>query len=241
MAAYNFIFKVERILGVRFPIKKEKRWKYSVFSEVIFWDNYYKTKGSDWGDKYKLKFDPNLEVQKEVANYFPAKKDISILDVGAGPMTFLGKKFKGNNLNITATDPLADSYDHILLKYKIQPLVRTIKCDGEKLDQLFTENEFDIVLARNSIDHSYDPENIILNMIKLSSFRVILIHAENEANNENWYGLHQWNFSLENGDFIISGKNGRVNFSKEHSRLGKIDSYINPEDGLLYTIITKMK
>ncbi len=236
---HRFFFKLERMLGLRFPIPIRWRWELSVGSEIVFWDDYYKTKGEKWGDKYNLKFDPFLEIQPSISRYFPTKKRLRILDVGAGPMTFLGKVFNGERVDIIATDPLAEHYDAILDKYDIRPLVRTMKCQGEELDRLFEESSFDIVLAKNSIDHSYDPVKIILNMIKLTSHAVILIHAENEADNESWYGLHQWNFSCKDGDFIISGKGSSQNFTKNYQHLGKITCYLNPEDQLLYTVILK--
>ncbi|MEO9870206.1 methyltransferase domain-containing protein [Ekhidna sp.] len=236
---HRFIFKIEQVLGFRFPIPEKWRWQLSISSEVAFWDNYYRTKGGDWKNKYQLKFDPNLEVQPNISKYFPSSANLKILDVGAGPMTFLGKIFSGQKINITATDPLADQYDEVLGKYEIDPLVRTIKCHGEKLDGMFDESTFDVVLAKNSIDHSYDPVKVIVNMIKLTKDKVILIHAENEADNESWYGLHQWNFFVENGDFIISGRQTKVNFSAKYKNVVHIDSFIDEIDGLLYVVMTK--
>ena len=145
--------------------------------------------------------------------------EIHILDVGAGPLTYLGRKFHGKQINITAVDPLADEYDKILAKYQVQPLIRTEKLAGEELTTRFQPNTFDLVFARNSIDHSYDPERVILQMIEVvkPGRYVLLEHLPNEASKHHYIGLHQWNFSVSaDGDFLINSKLGNVNFTKKY-------------------------
>lgn len=152
----------------------------------------------------------------------PQKLKIYILDVGADPLTYLGKIFEGKRINITAVDPLADEYDLILDKYQIQPLIRTQKLAAEELTKRFSPSTFDLVVARNSIDHAYGPESGVLQMIDVvkSGQYVLLEHRQNEAENENYSGLHQWNFSLSaNGDFLISSKFDKVNKTKKYAEL----------------------
>jgi SAM-dependent methyltransferase len=148
----------------------------------------------------------------------PPQTEVHILDVGAGPLTYLGKKYEGKHVNITAVDPLSDEYDRILDKYQIQPLVRTQKLAAEDLTKRFPSGTFDLVFARNCIDHAYNPKRAILQMIEVvkSGRYVLLEHRPNEAENENYSGLHQWNFSLStNGDFLISSKFEKVNMTKK--------------------------
>jgi len=82
-------------------------------------------------------------------------------------LTFLGKIYKGKRVTITAVDPLSDEYDRILDKNQIQPLVRTQKLAAENLTKRFPSSNFDLVFARNSIDHAYKPERAILQMINV--------------------------------------------------------------------------
>jgi hypothetical protein len=80
----------------------------------------------------------------------------------------------------------------------------------------FTHNSFDLVWAQNSVDHSYDPIGVIeqaLCVVRLGCW-VVLVHGTNEAVNENWSGLHQWNFCGENDDFVIWNRTSRVNVSQ---------------------------
>jgi SAM-dependent methyltransferase len=92
----------------------------------------------------------------------------------------------------------------------ISPPIRTRKGYAEKLSKLFSANSFDFVLARNCVDHCYSPEKAMLEMLRVvrKNCNVLMIHYPNEGSNANYTGLHQWNFSSEGGDFIISSKKG---------------------------------
>jgi ubiquinone/menaquinone biosynthesis C-methylase UbiE len=107
-------------------------------------------------------------------------------------------------------------------KYQVAPLVKTRKADAENLEKIFPQNSFDLVFARNCIDHAYNPENAIKSMIgvlKKGCF-LLLEHIPNEAENEKYQGLHQWNFSQnEIGDFLISSKSKKINMTKKYADL----------------------
>ena len=201
------------------------RWKVGVSSEVDFWDSWFRTKGLEWATDYIERFDPNLALQSRPAALLPEQPKagkIRILDVGAGPLTYLGKKSGMREIEIVAVDPLAAEYDHILAKYQVSPPVKTEKLDAERLSVRFKPDTFDLVTARNCLDHSYNPEKAILEMISVVKPKcyVLLEHYENEALTANWQGLHQWNFSMSvNGDFIISSRLHQVNFSEKYSQL----------------------
>ncbi len=61
------------------------------------------------------------------------------------------------------------------------------KLEAEKITVRFKENIFDLVFARNSINHSYFPEISVLEMIKVikKNCYVLLLHRTNEAEQEN--------------------------------------------------------
>ena len=231
----------ERKLKLRLPIGSKLRWKFNISSEVRFWDKCIKTNGLIWPDEYTLRFDENLPLQREIAELLPNQDEVKILDVGAGPFTYLGKIHKNIKLNITAVDPLADEYDKLLVKYSINPIIHTEKLNAENLSKKFNENSFDLVFARNCIDHTYSPENSILEMIKVvrKGCYVLLMHKPNEAENEKWRGLHQWNFSSQNGSFFISSKNFNMNFTQKFSAICKVECYYDSNIDMLYTKILK--
>lgn len=230
---------IERKLKMRLPISPERRWKWNLISEVRFWDKFISVLNRN--DKYMFLLDPKLPLHDEIIKLLPYQEEIKILDVGAGPLTFLGKVYNKSKLNIDAIDPLAEEYDRILNKYQLIPPIRTTKLAAEKLREKYFENSFDFVYASNSIDHCYSPENAIVEMIKVvkKNHYILLKHKPYEATKQNWQGLHQWNFSEENGDFLISSKNYKINFSKRNRKLCTVKcEYDN--DNNLNTIIKKL-
>ncbi|MEO0585675.1 MAG: methyltransferase domain-containing protein, partial [Bacteroidota bacterium] len=170
------------------------KWKAGIKSEVIFWNKYLRTSGLHWPETFRFRTDPDAMLQSRPAELLPDHEAVQILDVGAGPFTYLGKKCEGREIKITAVDPLADEYDELLEKHNVEPPVRTIKVDGERLTETFEVDTFDLVFARNCIDHSYNPEQAILEMISVCKpdCYVLLEHRPNEAENERYVGLHQW-------------------------------------------------
>ncbi len=117
-----------------------------------------------------------------------------------------GKVWEGHKLQITAIDPLAEAYNNIIDAYHLTPPVRTQPCAGEALSATFPEQSFDFVYARNAIDHAVDPLVCIREMVKVakSGCSILLVHEENVGVKEKYHGLHHWNFTVEQGDFLFS-------------------------------------
>jgi len=219
---YTLIVIIKQKYKLPIPLNSRFYWKAGVQSEKRFWDHYFQTKGSRWSHLYQLRLEPDLPLQPRAVALLPPQSDICILDVGAGPLTVLGKKCTGKRISITAIDPLADEYNRILDKYHIQPIVRTQKLDAERLTEKFPSNTFDLVFACNSIDHTYDPEKAILQMINVTKkgCYILLDHGLDEAEHENYAGFHQWNFSMSaNGDFLIRSRSEQVNMSLKYAEV----------------------
>jgi SAM-dependent methyltransferase len=199
--------------------RSKSTWDAGIGHEVSFWDAFLKTQGFDaWKDDYRKKVDP----EAPLADYLCALMDhlpddpLRILDVGAGPLTTLGKTHPTKRLEITATDPLATQYDALLKAYQIEPPVRTIPVAAESLIARFARNTFHLATAYNCLDHSYDPVDAIRQMVALvkPTCHVYLCHVENEGQNQKYEGLHQWNFTIEDGDFIIRNADASTNMTK---------------------------
>ena len=232
----------EQKLKIRLPLPDKLRWQWNIRSELTFWDSYFETHGLDFPQDYLDRMNPNLELQPQLVELLPKdRRTVRLLDVGAGPLTFVGKKYSDYALQIDATDPLAAEYDGLINKYGLKPLVRTVSADAEKLTQHFPENSFDIVYARNCIDHTYSPEQALLEMVRVTKpgCFVLMEHVPDEAIHQNWSGLHNWNFSEENGDFIISSKTTKLNFSQKYKDICTTRAYMNDAKDWLYTEIKK--
>jgi SAM-dependent methyltransferase len=171
-------------------------------AEVAFW------KG--WFDRDDANLDKRLdpELTNQVVLDCLAQistNDVSILDVGAGPLSTLGSRMPGRVVRLTAVDPLADQYNRILSERGINPPVQTIACAGEDLLARFGPESFDIAFSENALDHALHPARIIHQMwslIRPGGF-VILIHNRNEAEHGSYGELHQWNFDERNKHCIV--------------------------------------
>jgi SAM-dependent methyltransferase len=184
-------------------------WKMSLPSEVRFWDDYIRTRGQccEAAAEFSFRMSPDSELQPWLQELLPppAEGVLKILDVGAGPLTWIGKKWGARTIQIHALDPLAAAYNKILDHYALNPPVRTAAVAGEDLPAVFPAASFDLVFARNSLDHSYNAPQVIKNMVAAtkSGGVVFLWHAQNEGERYNYQGLHQWNFRKENDALIV--------------------------------------
>jgi SAM-dependent methyltransferase len=77
---------------------------------------------------------------------------------------------------------------------------------GKKLLDRFGSNTFDLANASNSLDHCYDPVVVIGQMLAVVKplHYVYLWHTRNEGLREQYVGLHQWNFDIRKGEFVVS-------------------------------------
>jgi SAM-dependent methyltransferase len=202
------------------PMSQHLMWKAGIVSEVRFWDDFFCAE--ERAEDLKNRLNPDFNLQEKFWGLLPPHAEVQILDVGAGPLTRIGKKCEGKQVVISAIDPLADEYERLLEKYHIQPLIRTQKGEAEKLKELFPPNSFDLVIAQNSLDHSYNPEIAIQQMINVArpGGYIYLEHFFNVAEEMQYTGMHQWNFDMSSeGDFFIRSKKTQVNISKKYANL----------------------
>jgi SAM-dependent methyltransferase len=176
--------------------------------ETGFWDYWLATHGEKWPEEYRDRFDREAEVTDPALRELLASMQedtVTILDVGAGPATTVGLRFEGMRLAVTAVDPLAGEYDRLLARHGVSPPVRTEEVEGEQLLERFGPAAFDIAYSRNALDHAVDPMRIIENMVKVvrPAGYVLLRHVRNEAVNQDYVQLHQWNFDLRQGRFVV--------------------------------------
>jgi SAM-dependent methyltransferase len=208
--------------------------------ELQYWNKWLSNHGGTDVTGYQKRIDPALALSDyhgEIVDRI-GRDTVRILDVGAGPLTVVGKWWKNCNIDLVAVDPLADEYDILLEQNHLDPPVRTKKCLGENLSTEFGRETFDLVTAINSIDHAEDPVQIVDQMYsvcKLGGF-LVLSHIQNEAKKEGYRGLHQWNLSLQDNNFVIEG-HGTTTCIDDLYR-GKLEM-VNHRDGEWIQIIAK--
>jgi SAM-dependent methyltransferase len=190
-------------------------WEEGTRDEAEFWRLALARPATHWNiESYEFRLNPASPLQPELtALLSPTAESARILDVGAGPLTSLGKVWEGHRVEIVATDPLAATYDGILKDLRLEPPVRTVFAKAEVLFEKFSEGSFDLAYSSNALDHAEDPVRAIMQMLRCVRVGgwVYLWHFANEGETEAYQGLHQWNFDTRNGDFTIS--DGRERFS----------------------------
>lgn len=199
----------------------------------------WKHGGGEWPAEFDFRCDPDGELQSHLMTMLGSPKgaNVRILDVGAGPLTVLGKKWPGRNVEIIPTDALSEGYDELLQKHGIVPLIRTIPVKGEELDVRFPADYFDLVHAQNCIDHCEHPLKVIENMLKVArpNAFVLLYHAVREGAKEGYEGLHQWDFYSRDNAFFIDGMGETVNVSHCLEKMAEVTCH-EANDWLRVTI-----
>ncbi len=193
-------------------------WRLGLAEEKWFWDRYLGSGGYRWPEEFRTRMSPGLELPRHLVELLPAPAGarVTVLDVGSGPLTCVGSKCSGREVTVVAVDPLAEWYAALFAKHRVEPAVRPIACDAERLRSRFTDNSFDLVHARNCIDHGVDPPRAIEEMLAVvkTGCHVVLDHAVNEAQKQRYRGLHQWNFFEKGGRFFVGGKRSSVDLSQ---------------------------
>lgn len=190
-------------------------WASSLPDEVQFWRKALSDPLADWiPEEFSQRTDPVLPLQQDLRQLLgeDCGPIVRILDVGAGPLTRLGKVWEGKTLEIVATDPLAPEYDRILTEIGLDPLVRTIAVQGELIAEHFDAGSFDLAYASNSLDHAKDPVEVIrqMGLVIKTGGHLYLWHFVNCGIGERYQGLHQWNFSGSADDLFIDDGRSKV-------------------------------
>jgi SAM-dependent methyltransferase len=225
------------------------RWQSGRKSETAFWDRYLKTRGLRWQDEFERRMSPELELDAELAGLLSATlaagEPPKIVDVGAGPLSVVGKRMGGVAVQLTALDPLAAEYDVLLKKHGLQPPIRTQPGKAEELSDLLPKASFDLAHARNCLDHGLDPFLAVMQMLSVvkPGGYVYLKHRPNEGINENWHGLHQWNFSIStDGKFMISSRTTEMNVNQALAGVADVRCELRQEaDGEWLVVIIQKR
>lgn len=203
------------------PISADK-WFEGVDFEVGFWRNWINKKGWQWPEDYRARLDPKKPFDRNIEEAIRdvGSREIDLLDVGSGPITSLGYVSTKFDINITATDPLAETYSVLLQEAGVTPPIRTQMCFGENLLEYFGSRRFHVCHSCNALDHSMDPRTILLAMAQLlrpQGLMYVRVH-KNEGESARYSGLHNWNFDKdENNNFILWRGSERYKINEELS------------------------
>jgi SAM-dependent methyltransferase len=219
-------------------------WRTRKSTEVDFWGEWLVgAPGTEqWASDRESRLDPDTQIRDPLVRAElegnPAE-EISILDVGAGPVTWLGFRYPGKTLTIVPVDPLADEYDRLLREAGLEPPVRTIRVAGEALLEHFGPRRFDIAYSTNALDHSADPFTIISNMVAVvrAGGVVLLRHKRNEGEGAQYGGLHQWNFDVVDDDLLLWNNAVEVNVGSALEGSARTTAWISENEVIARLVV----
>lgn len=223
------------------------KWLTGIKEELDFWNNYMDTQGDIYKEDYEKTVCANKKfvLDNDIDEIY-CNKEFKFIDVGSGPFSRCGKETEKVDMNFTAVDPLAEAYNIMKVNKRIDNGIVIDTAFVELLDKKYGENVFDMVHMSNSLDHCFDALCGIYQLIYICKIggKIILRHAENEAERSEYGGFHQWNLSVHNKEnsFVIWKGEQRINIVQE---LGEyVDFYIYPdqkEGDWLYNKIVMIK
>lgn len=210
-------------------------WLAGLGNEINFWNEYMKDEGGIYFYGFRKTVSPErqFDLEEDIPVYMYGK-EYKFIDVGSGPFSRCGTITDKVLLNAISVDPLAYAYRILKDRYGIENGIKLESGFVELLDKTFEANTFDMVHMSNSLDHSFSAVDGIyklLNICKIGG-KVILRHAENEAERAQYGGLHQWNLSLCNKEnsFIIWRQNERYDICKIFKEYADFELYPNVVD-----------
>jgi len=187
------------------------------------WKNYIITNGLDFHfqniqknktrlEKYwNISFPINDRIKKEIEKLKNNK--IRLLDLGCGPFPKSGIHHQNYIIERTLVDSLADEYHLMLDENAVNTYgQKIIPCNVEEIETQLNPSFFDIIYSKNVLDHTYNPIKAISSLINLlcKNGVIVLEHYIKEGEYTNYFGLHQWDFFIDNEDFYISNQTNDI-------------------------------
>lgn len=121
-----------------------------------------------------------------------------ILNAGSGPIAPRGVQCGNKAAALISTDGLAHTYWRLYEKLSLHPPALPVQCLLERLSSCFPPSHFHVVHARNALDHSLKPIQVIREMLRVTrpGGVVLLRHGQNEAKFMKFQGMHLWSFDV---------------------------------------------
>ena len=228
---------VRGLLRLARPLWRIRRL--ALLSELVFWDRWIGQRADDPALAELLRADrPLPEPLARLAEQAPPGK-VRILEVGAGPIGAVGSRHATREVEVVATDLLADEYNRVLRRRGLRAPNPTRRADMERLVEQFGAASFDIVVAANCIDHTGDAPRALEEMVGVlrPGGTIVMDHFEDEGAHQDYAGLHQWNVSVEDGRLALWNESRR--YDANAALAATCDVAATARDGQIHVEIRK--
>lgn len=218
--------------------KQVDSWISGVSYEVAFWNGYLSNRKNATAILEKVAMERELNLSGLSFLDVQNPVDFKVLDVGCGMVYANGQNINGIKCDFHYVDPLANFYNEIALKKKLDiPKIEFGMI--EYLSSFYGKNTVSLVIVQNALDHCFDPIKGIKECLKTLKVggKLYLFHRKNEAEHENYQGFHQYNIDLENGHLICWNKEQHIDVTEFFSE--EADVIVTEIDEHITAILTK--
>ena len=196
-----------------FVLGKLRYWgDQGLYSEIRLWTNLIGliSVSKTWIAQYQLEYPEALDRLIDLVKLEFKVDRLKALDVGSGPISRL--RDGRDKLDLCCLDPLAGEYRRLLKMSKMEVNARFVQGTCEEMDQIFAKDQFHLVYASNSLDHTRDPRMCIRQMFAvLKPYGVLCIEGYvREGSHLGWYGLHQHDLIPIRSDLHLAGREGKT-------------------------------
>lgn len=144
------------------------------------------------------------------------KKSVKIADIGSGPFSTIGRYLEGVNIGVYPSD--SQDFTAFYKKHHVDPLFPIEYQNMEKL--LYPNESFDIVHCTNALDHTFNADRAVEEMIRVCKTGG-WVYIDCNLDQLDTGGKHYWNvkedgrfenfyesFDLKDFGFTISFRDG---------------------------------
>lgn len=190
---------------------------------------------------YRVKFGSKLakfNLPTPLPDYFGPmigdKKEVTIAELGAGPICTIGNSWPGLKINLYASDVLQNEYAPLWAAHQATPVVPVEYQDMEHLT--YPDGFFDIVHCVNALDHTLDARQALKEMIRVGKPLgwIYLRHFPNQRSRLR--GMHAWDINETNGEGVFSNRKEKFFLSEFGDFQTHVEKNLKGEDLIVSTL-----
>lgn len=167
-----------------------------------------------------------------------------VLDLGCGPISLLRWGALNGLMRVSGLDPLLPMYRVILARHgadhlPAMTLENEYACLAEDMADVIAPASFDAVFTNNALDHTMDPERVVVNAGRIlrDHGRLIVGVATKEGTRQKWDQFHKTDIWLEGVAPVYCRQDGKARpllAPESHLKLSQVFRY--DSEGFLFEV-----